>query len=113
MAKNEENKILTTEELQAQLDVLQKENAALKEELEAKEKQNTTDAVVACVVKAKDGLNLRCGPSKTFAPLTVLPNGTTVEVKALPCNAEVPGWALVCVGDYIGWVMAEFLQTAE
>lgn len=113
MAKNEENKILTTEELQAKLDVLQKENAALKEELEAKEKQNTTDAVVACVVKAKDGLNLRCGPCKTFAPLTQLDNGTTVEIQTLPCNAEVPGWALVRAGGHIGWVMAEFLQAAE
>lgn len=111
MAKNEDNKILTTEELQAQLDGLQKENAALKEALE--EKQNTTDAVVACVVKAKDGLNLRRGPSKTFAPLTILDNGTAVEVHVLPCNAEVPGWAFVCAGEHVGWVMAEFLKPAE
>lgn len=110
MAKDND-KVLTPEELQAQLDVLQKENAALKEALE--EKQNPTDAVVSCVVKAKDGLNLRCGPGKTFAPLTVLDNGTTVEIRMLPCNAEVPGWALVRAGDYIGWVMTEFLQTAE
>ena len=110
MAKDND-KVQTAEELQAQLDGLQKENAALKEALEAK--QNTTDAVVACVVKAKDGLNLRCGPCKTFAPLTQLDNGTTVEIQALPCNAEVPGWALVRAGDYIGWVMAEFLQAAE
>ena len=110
MAKDND-KVLTAEELQAQLDVLQKENAALKEALE--EKQNNTDTVATCVVKAKDGLNLRCGPCKTFAPLTQLDNGTTVEIQALPCNAEVPGWVLVSAGEYVGWVMAEFLKAAE
>lgn len=110
MAKDND-KVLTPEELQAQLDGLQKENAALKAELE--EKQNTTDAVVACVVKAKDGLNLRRGPCKTFVPLTQLDNGTTVEIQALPCNVEVPGWALVRAGDHIGWVMTEYIVEAK
>lgn len=109
MAK-ENDKVLTIEELQAQLNGLQKEN----EELKAALLDKQGPAAQVAVVKAKDGLNLRRGPCRTFAPVTVLPNGTTVEIQKLPCNAEVPGWALVCVGDdYIGWVMAEFLTVLE
>ena len=107
MAKANEN-TLTVEELQAQLDALQKENEALKEELEAK--QNPTEAVETNVVEAKDGLNLRCGPCKTFAALTILDNGTTVEILKLPYNVEVPSWVLVRAGDHIGWVMTEYLK---
>lgn len=108
MAKNEDNKTLTIEELQAQVEALQKENETLKASLA--EKQDPPVAEKTCVVKAKDGLNLRCGPCKTYAPLAILPDGTEVSVLELPGNVEVPGWALVVNGGTIGWVMTEYVE---
>ena len=57
-------------------------------------------------------LNLREGPSKTFAVLDQLPAGTEVTVVELPYGTEVPGWLLVHMENHMGWAAAEFLQPA-
>lgn len=105
MAK-ENDKVLTIEELQAQLNGLQKEN----EELKAALLDKQGPAAQVAVVKAKDGLNLRCGPCKTYDSLAILPKDAEVSVLELPGNVDVPGWALVVNDGTIGWVMTEYIE---
>lgn len=64
-------------------------------------------------VAAPIGLNLRCGPSKSYASLKLLPDGAELSLHELPGKTEVPGWALVETAEGLfGWVCAEFLQAA-
>ena len=110
MAKNE--KPASTEDLQKQLEeaqaaaaAAQEENAALKAQLE-----KTDPAPLNAVVVAKNGLNIRSGPSKAFDSRAILPHGTAVEILILPCFETVPGWSLIRTEGVIGWAMNDFLE---
>ena len=46
---------------------------------------------VRLLVAAPAGLNLRRGPTKSYAVLAVLPEGSVVTVLDLPNDVEVPG----------------------
>lgn len=59
------------------------------------------------------GLNLRKGPHVSYDVITVLPDGTPVEILDIPADVKVPGWALVKTGADIGWVNTNFLTEAE
>lgn len=69
-------------------------------------------------VKYPNGIYLRIGPGTNFAPLQVLPNGTTVTALPLPEYARVPGWLCVAVemfhGQTVhGWVNASLVEEIE
>lgn len=59
------------------------------------------------------GLNLRKGPHVSYDAITVLPDGTPVEILDLPKGVEVPGWALVETSAGIGWVNTNFLREMD
>lgn len=65
------------------------------------------------VVSDSRGLNLRKGPHVSYDAITVLPDGTPVEILDLPENVEVPNWALVKSFAGIGWVNTNFLAESE
>lgn len=65
------------------------------------------------VVAASQGLNLRKGPHVSYDAITVLPDGTPVEILDLPGDVEVPNWALVKTCAGIGWVNTNFLAEVE
>lgn len=65
------------------------------------------------VVADSRGLNLRKGPHVSYDAITVLPDGTPVEILDLPEDVEVPNWALVKTWAGIGWVNTDFLRKVE
>lgn len=65
------------------------------------------------VVADSRGLNLRKGPHVSYDAITVLPDGTPVEILDLPEDVEVPNWALVKTCAGIGWVNTDFLRKVE
>lgn len=76
--------------------------------------QIATEKTEKVTVASPIGLNLRCGPSKAYASLKLLPDGAELSIHELPGKTEVPGWALVETTEGLfGWVCADFLQTAS
>ena len=75
--------------------------------------QTAPESVEKVTVASSIGLNLRCGPSKAFERLELLPDGAELTVHELPGKTEVPGWALVeTPAGLFGWVSADYLQAA-
>lgn len=75
--------------------------------------QIASENVEKVTVASTIGLNLRCGPSKSYASLKLLPDGAQLSIHELPGKTEVPGWALVETAEGLfGWVCIDFLQAA-
>ena len=75
--------------------------------------QIAPESIEKVTVASPIGLNLRCGPSKSYASLKLLPDGAELSVHELPGKTEVPGWALVETAEGLfGWACADFLQAA-
>ncbi len=76
--------------------------------------QVAPENIETVTVDSPIGLNLRRGPSKSYAVLKLLWHGEELSVHELPGKTEVPGWALVETAEgMFGWVCADFLKTAE
>lgn len=56
-------------------------------------------------VKANGGLNMRSGAGKDFSKVTLIPDGSTVEVVE-----ESGEWSLVKYNSYTGWVKSSYLR---
>lgn len=75
--------------------------------------QTAPENIVKVTVASPIGLNLRLGPSKSYASLKLLPDGAELSIHELPGKTEVPGWALVETAEGLfGWVCIDFLQAA-
>lgn len=75
--------------------------------------QTAPESIEKVTVASPIGLNLRRGPSKSYAVLKLLPDGTELSLHELPGKTEVPGWALAETYEGIfGWVCADFLKAA-
>lgn len=75
--------------------------------------QIAPENVEKVTVASPIGLNIRRGPSKSYASMKLLPDGAELSIHELPGKTEVPGWALVETAEGLfGWVCTDFVQAA-